>query len=81
MKKRFSLLSLAIATFFLLTTGPAYAYIDMGTGSMVFQMLVGGFIGLLFTIKTYWLSLKLKVRTFFSKSAGQDKTTDRKSKK
>lgn len=41
---------------------PAYAYIDMGTGSMIFQMLVAGFVGAAFTIKMYWHSLKQKIK-------------------
>lgn len=38
--------------------GPAFAYIDPGTTSLILQMLIGGIIGGLFTIKIYWQRLK-----------------------
>ncbi len=41
--------------------GPAFAYIDPGTTSLVIQMLIGGVIGGLFTIKIYWQRLKAYV--------------------
>jgi len=37
--------------------GQAFAYIDMGTGSLLFQFIVGGVIGFFFTVKMYWPSL------------------------
>ena len=30
------------------------AYLDPGTGSFIFQMIIASFIGGLYTIKTYW---------------------------
>ena len=40
----------------------AFAYLDPGTGSYIFQVLVVVFIGGLYTIKTYWQ----KIKDFFS---------------
>ena len=40
----------------------AFAYLDPGTGSYIFQVLVATLIGALFTIKMYWQKIKL----FFS---------------
>ena len=40
----------------------AFAYLDPGTGSYIFQVLVAIFIGAIFTIKMYWQ----KIKTFFS---------------
>ena len=40
----------------------AFAYLDPGTGSYIFQGLVATFIGAIFTIKMYWQ----KIKTFFS---------------
>ena len=34
------------------------AYIDPGTGSLVFQVLVGAVVGALVTAKLYWQRLK-----------------------
>ena len=33
---------------------PAYAYLDPGTGSMILQVLLGGFAGLALAGKLYW---------------------------
>jgi hypothetical protein len=47
----------------------AYAYIDPGTGSYVFQLLVAGVFALSFAIKVYWRRL----RSFFGHRApGKD---------
>lgn len=40
----------------------AHAYIDLGTGSMIFQMIVAGLVGATFTIKMYWYKIKTKIR-------------------
>lgn len=40
----------------------AFAYLDPGTGSYVFQVLIAAFIGGLCTIKMFWQ----KIRMFFS---------------
>lgn len=40
----------------------AFAYLDPGTGSYIFQVLVAAFIGSLFTIKMFWQ----KIKDFFS---------------
>ncbi len=42
--------------------GPAYAYIDAGMASMMFQMLIGGILAGLFTMKLYWA----RIKQFFS---------------
>lgn len=61
----------ATAAIFLIFTGPAYAYIDMGTGSMIFQMLAAGLVGFLFTVKMYWVSIKAKVAGLFARLTGK----------
>ena len=33
---------------------PAHAYLDPGTGSIILQLLLGGFAGALFVLKLYW---------------------------
>ncbi len=55
---------------------PAYAYIDLGTGSMVFQMLMAGAIGVFFTIKMYWISFKQKFRRALRRITGHAETTE-----
>jgi len=51
-----------------LTLSPnAYAYLDPGTGSYIFQVLIATFIGALFTIKMYWQKIKHAILNLFSK--------------
>ena len=44
-------------------TSPAYAYLDPGTGSMAIQLLMGGVVALLATVRLYWDRMK----TFFTR--------------
>ena len=36
------------------TAAPAWAYLDPGTGSMILQVLLGGFAGLALAGRLYW---------------------------
>jgi hypothetical protein len=45
----------------------AFAYLDPGAGSYIFQVLVAAVIGGLFTIKIYWRKIKGFVINCFSK--------------
>jgi hypothetical protein len=46
---------------------PAHAYLDPGTGSYLFQLLVGAALGSLMAIKIYWR----KIRDGFRKLLGR----------
>jgi hypothetical protein len=48
---------------FIMTTHPAQAYLDPGSGSLLFQLLVGGVLSGMFAIKLYYRKIKL----FFKK--------------
>ena len=61
MKKNCKLIFLSIVLF-LSTTSPSYAYLDVGTATLIFQGLVGGAVSLLVLLKLYWL----KIVDFFS---------------
>jgi hypothetical protein len=54
----------AIATLFF--TGPAWAYLDPGTGSMMLQLLLGGVAGAMVVGKLYWQRLRETVTSLFS---------------
>ena len=43
---------------------PAYAYLDPGTGSFLFQLIIGAAAAGLFLLKVYWK----KVRGLFSRN-------------
>ncbi|MBI2341087.1 MAG: hypothetical protein HYU99_12090 [Deltaproteobacteria bacterium] len=53
--KKAPLLLLLIFIFSL--SRPAHAYLDPGTGSMVLQIVVGGILAALYTLKVYWRRL------------------------
>ncbi len=68
---RFSLLAimLAFAAIWSAATQPAYAYLDPGTGSYLFQMALAGLFGALFALKIYWLQVKTFVLKLLGKSS------------
>lgn len=46
------------ALLFLVMARPAHAYLDPGTGSMVFQAVIGIFLGAAATGKLWWSKVK-----------------------
>ena len=60
----------AIAVSFPLSN--AWAYLDPGTGSIILQMLLGGFAGLAIVGKLYWSRMKVLVSRALGKPAGDD---------
>ena len=55
----------------------AYAYIDLGTGSYLFQLLVAGLFAALFALKMYWRSAKDAIRNLFSRNRNARKRKGR----
>ncbi|MBA4391646.1 MAG: hypothetical protein C0399_12030 [Syntrophus sp. (in: bacteria)] len=51
----------------LVSVTDVYAYLDPGTGSYVFQVLVAAVIGGLFAIKMFWQRIKAFFANHFSK--------------
>jgi len=49
-----------VAMLFLAITASANAYIDGGSSSMLFQMLLASVLGGLFAVKSFWSSLKMR---------------------
>ena len=45
----------------------AYAYLDPGSGSYLFQIMVARLVGAAFAIKTYWIKIKNFVKDLFQK--------------
>lgn len=56
---------LGILAWFTAFPPPAFAYLDPGTGSYIFQVLVGMLLGGVFVIKGFWGSIK----NFFTERA------------
>ncbi len=78
MKRFTSLLTLLVswALFCLLCPQKAYAYLDPGTGSYIFQLLIAGLLGAALAVKIFWGSVKAFFYRLFSK--GQEKEDDNK---
>jgi len=49
--------------YFAMAAMPAHAYIDPGSGSFIFQVVVGGLLGAAFAVKTFWR----RILGFFSR--------------
>lgn len=47
-----------VATISFVFPGRSEAYLDPGTGSFVFQMIIAAVLGGLYSIKTYWQKIK-----------------------
>jgi len=59
-----------IALFIFINPVYVYAYLDPGTGSMLLQLLIGGVVAAMFTIKIYWYKLK----SFIKRKLGKKDT-------
>ncbi|HDQ70584.1 MAG TPA: hypothetical protein ENN19_00630 [Chloroflexi bacterium] len=53
-----------------------YAYLDPGTGSYLFQLLIAGLLGLLFIVKVYWGRIKAFFERLFSKTGEMKEEQD-----
>jgi len=53
-----TLLFVAVFLFVSTLSGRLHAYLDPGTGSMMIQLLLGGVVGVIATVKLYWRQLK-----------------------
>ena len=54
---------------------PAHAYLDPGTGSYIFQLLLAGIVGLAFVVKVFWGRIKGFFAGLFSKDQAQGEET------
>ncbi|MBN2346322.1 MAG: hypothetical protein JXO51_08005 [Candidatus Aminicenantes bacterium] len=51
----------------LLFPARAYCYIDPGTGSYLFQIIIAAFVAVSFAVKLYWNKIKKLVGRLFAK--------------
>ncbi|MCG2810131.1 MAG: hypothetical protein L6428_01570 [Candidatus Aminicenantes bacterium] len=58
---------LLLSAFCLLFPRYSHAYIDPGTGSYVFQIIIAAFVAVAFAVKVYWQKIKIFVVRIFSK--------------
>ena len=55
--------------FLLMFPQVSYAYLDPGTGSYIFQIILATFVGAAYMIKIYWTKVKTFFVNLFSKSS------------
>ena len=62
---RIEIVASALIICLVLNPSPAYGYLDPATGSMLWQIVVGGLVAGLATVKMYWRS----IRSFLARSS------------
>lgn len=78
LKKEFDSIKINMAvlfvffSFYLLSTKNAFSYIDPGTGSYVFQILIASVLGILTLTKIYWSRLKVFFVSVFTKQSNNE---------
>ena len=66
---------LLVLSYLFVVPREAYAYLDPGSGSYIFQIIIGTLLGGVFALKIYWK----RIRKFFSNLLGGSKRRDEKS--
>lgn len=63
-------MSRIVITFFMLIVFQtrAYAYLDPGSGSYLFQIMLASFVGTAFAVKAYWIQIKNFLKKLFHKN-------------
>jgi hypothetical protein len=70
--KRSLLMCLLLILASFVFAGPAHAYLDPGSGSYIFQLIIAALVGLAFVIKTHWQRIKAFLRKLTSKDVQAD---------
>ena len=58
-------------------TGAAHGYLDPGSWSYLWQLLIGGMLGGLFAVKLYWTKIKAFFYSHFAKAKDEPKQDDK----
>ena len=74
--QRITIVLVACTILFLFFPKEAASYLDPGTGSYVFQLLLAGLFGALFTIKLFWHRIKSFFRAIFSRGVRHEKNEE-----
>lgn len=75
---KFTHVSLLLLAFFLFSIRPAHAYLDPGSGSYILQLLIGGGVGALFAIKTFWGQIKSFFTSLFNRKKNKPSSATKK---
>jgi hypothetical protein len=68
----FIVLVLLVLLFSSIFAQKAEAYLDPGTGSYIFQILIASVVGGLFVIKTFWAKITAFIKSLFSNKKALD---------
>lgn len=68
MSKRISIVFTLSLLLLWMAPSPAYAYLDPGTGSVLFQMIVGSVLAAFFAVKQWGQRIKMWFNSKFKKS-------------
>lgn len=74
--KHLTTITIIFVLLFFLFTKSAYAYLDPGSGSFIFQILIATVVGASFAIKLYWRKIKTFFANVFSKGQNVEKNGD-----
>ena len=72
----FTISAVGIAFIYSISPRPAHAYLDPGTGSYIFQILIAGLVGGLFAVKIFWKRIKAFLIKVFRKEENSESNTD-----
>ncbi|MEX2599370.1 MAG: hypothetical protein WD533_06910 [Dehalococcoidia bacterium] len=68
--------ALIVAGFLVLSQRDAFAYLDPGTGSMLFQVVAGAVLASLFAVKMFWYRIKAFVTTTVGRRQAEQNDDD-----
>lgn len=71
--RKFLSVLVLVTVFYLASPSPTYAYLDPGTGSFIFQLIIAGLAGAAFAVKMYWS----KIKAFFRREDTTDSTQEK----
>lgn len=75
-KNNLYLLATVFTVLYFVYPQQAHAYLDPGSGSLIFQLIIGAVLGTLVTLRMYWSRVKRFIRGIFGgKSVATDESS------
>ena len=67
---------LTIICVLIISENSAHAYLDPGSGSFIFQIVIAGLLGALVAVKRFWINIKTFFKNMFSRGEVQEPHKD-----
>jgi hypothetical protein len=64
---RTSMTAMTIAVLLVVGERPAYAYVDPGSASYLFQLIIGGLLVGMYFVRSFWIRLKDSIGARFTR--------------